>query len=377
MARPHSALVDLAASRPIPKLRDVDALLRSAREHKMYGLLWQASKQDEVELPRDAQATLAMWSLSAQAHNRSLWVSLEEDVRMLESIGLAVATAKGVTAEERWYPSLGTRPTSDVDLLLAPSALSRADEALAMFQSTHPLNGSLGCLAENGDLQSVDILDQLGNPLDLHFDLLKMEVVTKQSDVIWGRTRRIGTPTGGEVRVLDPECSLIHFLVHINKDRFSRLLSFADIVRLVKQENLDWEFIDEFVRDEGIEAQVYLSLETVYEWLDLQPPSHPAPAGWRRVVWTRLWPSSMHLQGDLGLTRVHRRQFWLGVMSRGRTLEAVRRWLRRVFPPVVLLDYYFPGFGGPYLWHLMAGRFDSARKRRKVVRSLANFEAKA
>ncbi len=369
MARPHPALIELAAGRPIPGFDDPARLLTSAMEHRMTGLLSARAEAGEVDLPDETQRKLAFHNLQIRAHHQRLWRGLAEINTVMGRCGAEVATAKGVTAEARWYDRAGDRPSSDVDLLLRPDDWHLIDEIVASVQPDHRLIGHLASLAERGDLQSVDVRLPGGISIDLHFDILKFEVRTRQLGLMWDRTVSFDLPEGDQVRVLDPETSLIHFLLHLNKDRFSWLLGFVDVVHLIEREELDWDYIDRFLRTEGLDTHVYLSLGNVYETLSLSAPSHPEPAGWRAVMWRRMWEPSVQLRGDVGWLSHHRRQYWIPLTARGRAAEALWRWLRTIFPTRVLLDYYHPTTHGPYLWRLTVGRFRSAAMRRREVRN--------
>ncbi len=60
-------------------------------------------------------------------------------------------------------------------------------------------------------------------------------------------------------------------------------------------------------------------------------------------------------------------------LMRGRRREALRHYLRVLFPPRALLAHQHPGYRGPYLWRLlrMRMRFASVRHRRnKRTRNL-------
>lgn len=370
MAVPHPALIDLAAGRSVPPVEDVARLVASAVEHKMQGLLWLEAETGRLVLPRAAELALASGQLRTRARHDRLWRSLVEATKSLEAVGIKVAAAKGVTAEARWYPNMGSRPSRDVDLFLRPSDMPRVSEALITLQPDHPFRDRIFHLVRAGHLQSVDVVDDEGTQIDLHFDILKCEVETWQSQTIWDRVVSIGTPVGGEVLAMDAETSLILFLLHLNKDRFSYLLGFADVARLVQQEELDWDFIDSFLRTEGLATHAYMALESVYRALGVKAPEHPVQRGWRACLWRLLWPESIQLQGHKGLLSHHRRQFWISVMARGRFLEGVSRWLRRLVPPRDLVDYYFPKVGGSYFAHLLRGRLGAANGRRAILSRL-------
>lgn len=336
----------------------------------MHGLLWREIKAGRFAVPRQEELILAKLELKTRAKHQQLWRSLETVIARFENMDLHVATAKGVTAEARWFPGLGTRPSTDVDILLKPSDVERAATAVETMGRGHQLADTVNTLARIGHLQSVDLRDESGTHIDLHFDILKWEVPTRQNQLIWDRCQYIELPSGGEARVLDPEVSLILFLLHLNKDRFSYLLGYVDVVRLIEQEDLDWDFIDRFARMEGLETHLYLTLEAVFETLRMPVPPHRTPTGWRSAAWRRLWPESLRLRGHIGRVSHPRRQYWIGSTARGRALESGGRWLRRLFPPRSLLDYYHPDMSGPYLWHLIKGRLRSRREHHELTAKL-------
>jgi hypothetical protein len=285
-------------------------------------------------------------------------------------MGIQVASAKGVTAEARWYGRAGERPCFDVDLLLAPADIGRIGEIVREVAPDHPLRDTVQDLVDHGHLQSVDLLID-GVHFDLHVDLLKLEILPlRQRELIWDRLVPLRLADGRTIRVVDPEISLIHFLVHLNKDRFAYLLGFADIARIYAKENIDSAFIDRFLRAEGIESSVYLALDTVMSTLGMAPVAHPPVRGLRSIVWRRLWPPAFRLRGDIGRFSSRHRQFWLALMARGRSTEALRGYLARLLPPSSLVSYQTPEARGPYLWRIIAGRLRKAARERESLARL-------
>jgi hypothetical protein len=209
-----------------------------------------------------------------------------------------------------------------------------------------------------------------GVAIDLHADLLKVEIPTRGHQALWSRTQLVPSPTDGTVRVIDPETSLIHFAIHLNKDRFARLLGYADIARLMARESLDWDFIRRFVQGEGLQVPVFNSLHAVSSTLQL--PSPPVPRevrGPRARAWHHLWPASLRLSGYVGLGTGQHRQLWIPLLAEGRTWESIRWWIRRrAVPPGDLLRIYDPDVEGPYVVRLAVGRARGWRNRRRAAR---------
>lgn len=366
MARPHPALLHLAADRPLPPIDEVGPFLRSAHEHRLTGLLWSRMATGEVEVKGEDRQWLAEHETLTWARHYMLWESLRKLIARLEGLGVDVVTFKGVTAEARWYDRMGERPCYDLDLLVAPHHRHRFADVLRDLQPDHPLTGSIRPLLDRGLLQSVALWFD-GTPVDLHVDLFKLGIPTRQAQRIWERTNSLSLPSGENVGVLVPEIAFIHFLVHLTKDRFRYLLGFVDVQRIIAREKLDWDFIDDFLRREGLETHVYRALEAVLATLQL-PASHPFPAGWRSRLWGFLWRPSIRLQGDLGRVRFRRRGQWvLPLTARGRAPETARWWWRRLFPPAALLDYLHPGERGFYLWRLIKGRVRHSIEQRRAA----------
>jgi Uncharacterised nucleotidyltransferase len=368
MGRPHPALLDLAAGRP-PHVApgDVSELMASAREHRMTGLIAMWVNDGTLTLPHDDAIQLAAYNLRVRAHHHRLWDTLDSVTDELDGIGVEVASFKGVTAEARWYDSVGQRPSGDLDLFLPPIHHGRIEEIMALFQPDHTLAGKAGSLVESGQIQHLDLQTKTGVAVDLHVDLLKILIAGRQQEEFWERTVMDAHRGQRLHRVIDAETSLIQSLLHLTKDRFSILLGFVDVVRIVQREDLDWRYIDRISRAEGLETPVHLALETVFDTLNLAGPPIPVVRTWRSSLWRVLWGPKTQLHGTVGRVSRHRRQFWIPLLARGRFREALGRLWRLAFPPPELMAHYHPDLQGPYLWHLIRGRLRRQSERRREV----------
>jgi hypothetical protein len=366
MARPHPTLVALAAQRDPGAIADSDdGLLGSAIDHGMHGLLW-SWVRDHVP-GYSSRAMLAGADLVAQRWHGRLWETLVSVQSRLAAAGIEVATVKGVTAEARWYSRVGERPCSDLDLLLSPDASARAEAALDVLQPDHPLRREINALVRSGVMQSVNVeVDDV--PVDLHFDLLKLGIPTQRPDVVWDHTVSYPLPGGATVRVPDSALSLVHLLLHLNKDSFAWLLGYADIARVLRDDQLDWSFVDRFLRAEGLEVAAYSSLATVTGRLALPTPEPLPVRGPRVFVWRAVWPERVTLLGSAGSSR-SRRQDLLPFLARGRFADALRWGVHVVFPPSSTVALRYGDIKGPYAWRLARGRARTVRRRRVALRA--------
>ncbi|HEY5578439.1 MAG TPA: nucleotidyltransferase family protein [Acidimicrobiia bacterium] len=365
MAYPHPALLELTAGRPLPFVEDPSVLVHSAREHRMTGLLWSVIDADQVRVPEPLRAELEQATLHIWGRHVRLWDVLERAAQTLGEIGVEIGTAKGVTAEARWYDQLGHRPCADLDLFIDPGDVARIPEIVQALAPDLEDPAELGPLAQAGLIQAVN-LEVEGILVDLHFDILKMGVLTRQLKLVWDRSLAFELESGTSVRVLDPELALIHFLLHLNRSKFQRLLQYVDVVRILEQEDLDWDFVDRLTRGEGIETAVRSTLTAVLEDLDrndLEPPWRPR-MGWRARTWRSLWPKEVRLRGQEALYLYpHRGKTLLPLLYRGRAVEALRTRALLFLPPRRLVDLMHPNESGPYLKRVFMGRLHYARMR--------------
>jgi hypothetical protein len=309
---------------------------------------------------------IAAFNLGVRAHHRRLWDALDDVTRRLQQIGVEVASFKGVTAEARWYDGLGQRPSIDIDLLLPPHQLDRIDDVIGLIQPQHRLAGVAKAMSDMNQLQHVDLQWGADATLDVHFDLLKILVRGRHSEEIWSRTTMFAAPGLTQARVIDPEASLIQLLLHLTKDRFPFLLGFVDVVRIVERAKLDWDYIDRFLTEEGLDATAYLALDSVFRTLNLPlPEGMPVVRGLHRPVWALLWGPRTQLLGRSGRLTHHRRQFLIPLLARGRRREGIRRLWQLLFPPRELMDHFHPHTRGPYLLRLVVGRRRRALQRRQ------------
>jgi hypothetical protein len=383
---PPPALIDLAAGRGLPAVTDPMPLLRSAFAHGMAGLLLSEVERAAPPWRRPALAVLTARQAAVRAWHERLWAALAGVAAVLDEVGVEIAVAKGIAAEARWYARVGERPCNDLDLLLSPAHRGRIDDVVAAIEPSHPLCGKVRRLADRGLLQSID-LEHDGVPIDLHWDILKLGIPSRNRQAIWDRTVPFILPDGRSLRTLDAECSFVHFLVHLNKDRFRRLLGFADVARVHEREELDLAAIRRLVRADGIEVSVSASWDVVVRTLGVHASNPFRARAVRSLVWHIAWRPSVRLRATESTIRFRHRQWLIAGLSRGRALETMRYWVRDTFPPADLLAYLHSGYarrwgGEPVsvtprsrLWALTIGRVQASLRRRRLAAGAARLVA--
>lgn len=366
MARPHPVLLDVVARRPVRDVSDPERLLASAEEHRCEGLLWSAVQSGEIELPVELLHRLAQRDLEVQAHQRRLMLGLETVLRAAQDVGVAVVMAKGLATQARWYDRMGERPCNDLDLVIDTRDPAAVVAFVHALHPDHVFAAEVEDFVATDAVQAIDLLLPGDIEVDVHLDLLKMEIPMRSRDLVFSRSETVSLAEGLQVQALDSEMSLLHLLIHLNKDRFSQLLAFADIGRLLESDSVDWTEFRELVTAEGLMVPVERSLRVVTDTLGTpEMPDFGGVGGWRGRVWDHLWSAHLRLLGDEGLSGWTRRQYFLPWLATGRVRETCRWFVRRrVFPPRPYVDFYYRDVPGPYPVRLVRGRLAKRRRLR-------------
>jgi putative nucleotidyltransferase-like protein len=367
--QPHPALIEVAAGRAIGSREggEIESIWRSALQHRMNGLLWSRVLAGELIVSDDGRRRLSATDEAQRLWHENLRSTLADILAECSAHGLELIAFKGVTSTARWYSRDGERPCVDLDLLVPPSGLRRVADYVRVIQPAHPLEPHVQELVRRGVLQALKLTTPAQVDIDLHFDLLKYEAPTRQPGVVANRAIRMQLPGGTEVQVLDPEIALVQLLLELNKDRFRYLLGYADVARILAQEDLDWCFIDQFLTQEGIEEPVLLSLNAVVETLGLPAPDVKMPTGWRAAIWHRLWGPGLRLEGSEGAAKHGNLQRLIPMLAHGRFREGLVALWRYTFPPRVLAESYFGVTPGGYIGMVTLGRLRNELRRRRAM----------
>ena len=359
-----SCLIDLAGGRDPGRIEVDDETIAVARDHRVVGLLW-----SHLRSTGQTRMDLAMIDLQIQAHQQRIWALAERAVEVARLLDVEVAMVKGCALERRFYGRDGERPSSDVDLLVAPSELHRIPELVMAFQPDHSWIPYLPRMVRRKQIQSVTVaVDRM--EVDIHLDVLKLGIHTRQADQAWAALRTEQLPNGAELRVLDDTWTLLLLLAHLNKDRFQRLLGYADVVRVVRHGAVDPDQFWRLAEGEGLTLPMARTLRTVERDLhvDLRFPT-PNVGGLSAAAWDRLWRPEIRLLGREGRERFRYRQDLIPLLANGRRTETVRWWSRELFPPAGAVAAEYPDTSGPYPVRLVRGRLAAKRAKQRAEAS--------
>lgn len=189
----------------------------------------------------------------------------------LAQAGIPVIVLKGAYLAVMVYENMSLRPMSDVDLLLHPEDMLRADPILAQagFQRQE-----LAATPAQG-LNEFHYRQRSGKvQLEAHWELYAPDYPFRfDLEAMW-RTAVPVKIAGAEARAFAPEDQLIHLASHAAIHRFEfGLRSLVDLAEVVARLRIDWPLLVEKAGQQSVGRAVAVPLALARELLHVEVPA--------------------------------------------------------------------------------------------------------
>lgn len=265
---------------PAREVRDWNKVaLLSARHGVSPWLLPALSRADLIGLlPSDCLAAIRASAKTTLLRTLFLAQALEEALLALGAEGIPVAVLKGPAIAERYYPEPSLRPYSDIDLLVPLPAHRTALEACvrlgyALAEDRGGVGAAAGGTCES-PFEATMFHQQSGIKLDIHYDHLQIGLKPRAMDDVWRRSEP-WTFHAASARILALNDLFLFLCVHLNKHGFERLIWFKDLDLIARQQGsrLDWQWLAEAARQEGVITSLHYALRLLSKLLDTPLPA--------------------------------------------------------------------------------------------------------
>lgn len=329
-------------------LADWDSVLRLGRQARLLGMLHQrlsADPEQAAQIPAAVDQHLRA-ARNYTAYRRQLVIIELAALAKALPEDLPVTLLKGAAYIAQGLPLASGRLPNDVDLLVNPDDLDRAEQALTQagwaFQAVNAYD-------ERYYRQWSHELPPLrfpGHPLevDLHHNITPVTGRVKPNlGLLFGDLQPLA---GQRWQVLHPAEQIIHAAVHLFQDselsnKLRELVDIDSLIRSFIHTPADWQPLIERAEQHGATTALGYALEFSHRWLGLSVPEDcrlPAPRRWGRTL--TLWtftqaglptlpdqpPSlSRRLAQYMGLMRYHWLRMPPGLLIRHLAVKSVRR----------------------------------------------------
>ena len=266
---------------------------------------WRLRDADVDEIA-PLRSDLATSMLAARVRLRSF----SKVLGMLDRSGIDVLVLKGVGIAPLAYPDPGTRPVSDLDVLVRSDQMGAVDELIqrqGTYRSYESINPALRSRYRHSANARLD-----GHDVDVHWRLLVDRFDDRPDEALWGRAREV--PVGpGRARTLAVEDHVVHAIAHgIRRNQLSPVRWITDVARLVTHHPVDWSLVEERAASRHVGGVLSHGLELLRRQFDVPVPAATlralrrasGPTRGRIDVWSRS-PKRTRVGGAVNVVAVH------------------------------------------------------------------------
>jgi Uncharacterised nucleotidyltransferase len=278
---------------PIPTAAGLDwrKLVELAQAHAVAALFCRAVRE-RPDIPIEVHNDLQRCVFEAACFDLTLTAELAELLELFRGHEIQVVSLKGPVLASTLYGTAALRSSSDLDLLVHPDDLLRANQLLK--DKGYQLESVLPWPTDSAYFRRRDSEISFSRKIacqtdtlriDLHWRLLPWYFPRSFGDrELWQNLSQV--PVGGAfASTLQAENQLLFLCAHGTKHLWGRLGWICDIARLVQIErSLDWTRVFDQARRTDTSRMVVLGLVLASELLGVDLPS-PA-VGYTGMDWT-------------------------------------------------------------------------------------------
>ena len=254
---------------------DWDVLLRLADQHGTLSLLYRNLTSLGDFVPSHALASLR------QKYERNIHKSLflaRELIRILDCLdgsGIEVVLYKGIVQSEVYYGDMALRQTGDMDLLVRKQDVRRIKSAVRDLGYTQrvfiPDDAEADYIASGYECTFDSPAGK--NLLELQW-ALQPRFYAVEFDMNGLFERAVTATVAGRcLKTPSSEDLLLILSMHAAKHVWGRLIWLCDIAQIVKQRNVDWDWIRAQSQELGIERILHITLLLANRFLRTVLPS--------------------------------------------------------------------------------------------------------
>jgi hypothetical protein len=241
---------------------DWDAVLRLADQHGTSSLLYHDLAPLQNAIPPSALASLRR-SYERNIH-KSLFLAREliRILDCLDALGIEVIPYKGVVLSEAYYGDIAMRQSGDMDLFVRKQDVIRIKSAIRKLSYTPrlpiPEDAEADYIAAGYEWTFDSPAGK--NLLELQWALQpRFYAVDFEMDGLFERAVDV-TVAGRRMKTPSPEDLLLVLSIHAAKHVWGRLIWLCDIARIMKRENLNWDWVQSQAHRLGVERILHVTL---------------------------------------------------------------------------------------------------------------------
>ena len=260
-----------------------DYIVESSMRHGISPLLyWNLSKIDNgKDAPEEVMAKLRKLYYGNTARNMYLYDELSKVLNAFKDAGIDVIVLKGAFLAEAVYKNIGLRSMSDVDLLVKKGDLSNAKNALVQL-GYNPLQYDFTQWHADQGRQLTQMhlspYRKQGLSIEVHWDIQTLASPFRiDINMFWSNAQQVKIADVYAL-MLAPEDLLQHLCLHLDQHLRSGAIPlrwYSDIAEVIEhyEEKINWEYLIQSSKNQGIEDPIYQSLYIVSNYFETFVPT--------------------------------------------------------------------------------------------------------
>lgn len=245
---------------------DWNGLLTSAYAHGVYPLVAKSLKSIS-SVPEHIKSVLKITNLDIARRNMMMTSEMLRIMKLLEENGIQALAIKGPVLSQIIHGDVATRQYADIDILVKPEELYHATEVLSkneyIYEYDLAFTKNKALWKATKDLTLTNSKNNLS--LELHWRLFSGRLFKKSDTEYLASNRQLMHINNQVISTIDARVLLLYLLLHGSKHVWERIEWIVDIDRLVRESNVDWNFIWDLSEQMDIVPMVQLGCAVCYD----------------------------------------------------------------------------------------------------------------
>lgn len=262
-----------------------DYIVRCSTRHGISPLLYRNLRKINAgnDVPAEVMTELMERYYNNIDRNLRIYNELSKVLKAFTDAGIDVIVLKGAVLAETVYKNVGLRVIGDVDLLVKKGDLPIAKKELARL-GYNPLQCDFTQWhADQGRLLThmhlTPYCKKEGLWIEVHWDLQTLTSPYRiDINTFWSNAQPV-TIANVDVLMLVPEDLLLHLCLHLDQHLRSGAIPlrwYCDIAEVIRhyEAEIDWNYLIQSSKNQGIEDPIYQNLYIVSNYLGSFVPAH-------------------------------------------------------------------------------------------------------
>ena len=233
--------------------------------HGVFPLVYHALKNYDKLITDDILKSMKTHNRNIAQQNMLMTAELLNIMKLLEKNNIESIAFKGPTLSQMAYGDITLRQYSDLDILIHKDDVYKVYE---LFKKDYTRSLELTVSQEKTWFKyahDLGLTSANGTHIEFHWRMLDSDHPINLNDINFYTSTETTTIKSNSMTIISNEEFLIYLCVHGSKHMFERVEWVVDIDRFIRTQSIDWNKINNLIKNKNYQKFVYLGLELAKE----------------------------------------------------------------------------------------------------------------